>query len=203
MDELQERISNGNTASFYMAENGACNEVASVLSGLANNQGGSLLLGVKVNGKINGILPEAEITEINDICTSLCKPELIPTFKTHQIKHYLLLEVIINVSDIKIQTKSKDGAWEYYSMTEQGPVKANKIIKGVWHKSADTLSNELTGLELGLFRLVDDNGPVTLSQLYKLCDLELREVDKALINIIAKGRVAFTNKDGHTYYTAV
>ena len=109
-------------------------KIARTLVAFANTDGGSLLIGVKDNGKITGINPEEEFHMIEGAATLFCKPAVAFETNVWQEDFRLVLEVIVPANPQRNHTaKDEDDKWKVYIRREDNTVLANKILIQVWN----------------------------------------------------------------------
>ena len=161
-------------------------KIARTLSGFANTKGGKLLIGVKNNGKINGVNPEEEFYMIEGAAGMYCKPEVKFESKVWQEGHHLVLEVLVPQSDEKHLSKTDDDKWKYYVRVDDHTLLANKIIVKGW-KLAKFGVDKPVEFDEDTERLIETvrrEEPVTLSKLYRKSGLPMRRVDDLLTNLV-------------------
>jgi predicted HTH transcriptional regulator len=73
-------------------------KIARSLVAFANTDGGTLLLGVKDNGKIAGIRSDEEIYMIETAAHLYCKPEVTYYYNLHTIEGKTIAEIIVEPS---------------------------------------------------------------------------------------------------------
>lgn len=108
-------------------------KIARTLVAFANTDGGRLLIGVKDNGTVCGVIPEEEFYMVQAAAEMHCKPPL--SFKTQVWKsNYLsVLEVQIEKSIRGPHfAANEDGTWDAYQRQEDRNIKANRVLLKVW-----------------------------------------------------------------------
>lgn len=203
MSEIKQMIIDGSSTTFDFVPNTEdYTFIATTIVAFANSQGGRLLVGVKMNGKISGTNPPEELQSIQDIVDASVKPSLVLTSKIWQEEHYLLLEVIVPRSNSKHKALEKEGEWKYYYRVDSSNLPANKVVHRVWHHQSirTAMPNQLTA-ELSDFKdLIEKNGPVSLSQLYKLSKMGKNIMNELLAKLIHWEVVEQRIEDSLTVY---
>lgn len=155
-------------------------KIARTLVAFANTDGGSLLIGVKDNGKITGINPEEEFHMIEGAATLFCKPAVAFETKVWQEDFRLVLEVIVPANPLRNHTaKDDEDKWKVYIRREDHTVLANKILIQVWNfqrkgiQKPQVLSDEA----IHVLRELEKQPDLTLSKLYRLVNLPKNRVD--------------------------
>lgn len=181
-------------------------KIARTMAAFANTDGGSLLIGVKDNGKITGIDPTEEIHMIEAASEIYCSPKLSFTSKVWQEDMKLVLEIQVEkTTGAPIYAKDEEGRWKVYVRRKDHTLLANKILLLVWkmqkheQKRPEKIGEEETNL-LGLISL---NEPVTLSQLYKFSKLPKPRIDKLLALFICWDLIAMEMNENGTFYSTV
>lgn len=181
-------------------------EVAVKLSALANAGGGILLIGIKDNGKVVGINPEAVKNQLTLINEKKCVPSVQIATKALQMDMKFVLEVTIAppIEKPVLALDVTNGRTAYYRL-ENTVFPLSKIIVGLWNLqrkegSIQALSAYLDTVQTSLFDLFEGDTRMTLSQLYKLLALEKSVIDKSLIQLIYKGFVDFEMGETMRYF---
>ncbi len=181
-------------------------EVAVKLSALANAGGGILLIGIKDNGKVVGINPEAVQSQLTLINEKKCVPSVQIATKALQMDMKFVLEVTIAPPIEKpiLALDVTNGRTAYYRL-ENTVFPLSKIIVGLWNLQKkegriQALSADLDTIQTSLFDLFEGDTRMTLSQLYKLQALEKSLIDKSLVQLIYKGFVDFETGETMRYF---
>ena len=183
MDSVKELIAQGEhqQLDFKFAISDA-RKIARTLCAFANTDGGSLLIGVKDNGKIAGVDPSEEIHMIEAAADMYCSPKLPFTTKVWKEDMKLVLEVHIDPSPVRpVMARDDEGRWRAYVRRKDHTLLANKILLNVWKLSNFQKAPEKIGEEeTTLLRIIDKYEPLTLSQIYKASKLCKGKVDQLL-----------------------
>lgn len=178
-------------------------KIAHTLAAFANTEGGSLLIGVKDNGKIKGVHPEEEYYMIEGAAQSYCEPEVQFESKVWEEGHYLVLEIIVPPSEVKHKAKDEDDRWSYFVRVEDHTLRANKIVQRIWKldkfgQERPSAFNEDMSSLLALIRELE---PVSISKLYKQSKLKLKHVDGMLSQLVYWGVVQMNLSEHGTTYS--
>lgn len=183
MESVKELIAQGEhqQLDFKFAISDA-RKIARTLCAFANTDGGSLLIGVKDNGKIAGVDPSEEIHMIEAAADMYCSPKLPFTTKVWKEDMKLVLEVHIDPSPVRpVMARDDEGRWRAYVRRKDHTLLANKILLNVWKLSNFQKAPEKIGEEeTTLLRIIDKYEPLTLSQIYKASKLSKGKVDQLL-----------------------
>ncbi len=113
-------------------------KIAKTLVAFANTAGGSLLVGVRDNGTVAGVASEEEMYMIDTAARVMCQPAVRYSFREHDYKHLLVLEVIVPESHHKPhQAKGEDGQWRPFIRHHDKSVVASSILLAVMRRQAE------------------------------------------------------------------
>ncbi len=167
-------------------------KIARSLVAFANTEGGTLLIGVKDNGKIKGIRSEEEFFMIENAAQRYCRPEVAFQTKEWNVKGKKVLEVTIpkgeNPPYRALDAKGKARA--YIRIADENIVAGGVQMK-VWkgRKSRKEIRfTDSTG-ERKLLTCLKEYEPVSLRFLKKQCDLSPFLTEKLLAGFILLGLV--------------
>ena len=177
-------------------------KIARTLVAFANTEGGSLLIGVKDNGKISGIEPSEEFHMISAAAELYCNPEV--DFKTivWQEKHKLVLEVIVPESNQLHTAHDENGKPRLYLRVNDSTLLANKIMAKYMMlvRRGTTRPELLTEEAIALLKTIGPDGKYTLSKVYRLSGLPKKVVDHYLPLFLAWGLIGFEVQDSTFLY---
>ncbi|MBW7867214.1 MAG: ATP-binding protein [Brumimicrobium sp.] len=178
-------------------------KIARTMAAFANTDGGRLLIGVKDNGKIVGINPEEEFHMIQGAAEMYCKPAISFTSQIFQEKHKLVLEIVIEAVENKpIRAIDEDGNFKSYVRFEDHTLLGNKILEGVWkrEKNKTSVPEVFDTNEQLILSCIKEEGPITLSKLYRKINLKKAYIDKVLILLISWNIVSMQMSENGTFY---
>ena len=157
-------------------------KIARTLVAFANTHGGSLLIGVKDNGKVAGTNPEEEFFMIEGAADLHTKPRVNFESAVWQEGHHLVLEIIVPKSPQKHKAKDETNMWKPYVRVEDHTLLGNKILSKVWHmEHAGVQRPESFDSEtMEFLRIIEESQPISLSKLYRKSSLGLKKVDSVL-----------------------
>lgn len=156
-------------------------KIARTLVAFANSEGGSLLIGVKDNGKIAGINPEEEFHMIQGAAALFCKPALTFESRIWQEDMKLVLEIKVEANANHIfQAQDEEGNWKFYVRRKDQTLIANKIIQKTWVLEKNALKKPPTfgENELVILKLIQNHQPMTLSKIYRTSEINKSRVDQ-------------------------
>lgn len=177
-------------------------KIARTLVAFANTSGGSLLIGVKDNGKIAGVDPEEEIHMIEGAADLYCKPPIQIESKVWQEGHHLVLEIVVNKSEIRHKSIADDGSWRNFYRIEDNTIQGNKILDRVWSYRSSGIDRpeSFSDEELGILAVIREEEPVSISKIYRRSELKMAKIDKFISALIHWGVIdVMVQPDGIRY----
>lgn len=161
-------------------------KIARTLVAFANTKGGTLLIGVKDNGKIKGVNPEEEYYMIEGAASEFCQPEIIFESKVWQEGHHLVLAVQVGQSAWRHRALDEDGKWRVYVRVEDHTLRSNKILEKVWQlrEKGQEKPTQFNAQAMELLTLIRNAGCLSLSQLYKRSRMKRQDVDCFLAELV-------------------
>lgn len=177
-------------------------KIARTLVAFANSYGGSLLIGVKDNGKIAGVNPEEEFHMIEGAASMYTKPEVKFESLTWQDRHHFVLEIKIEKSDVKHKALDEHGNYRSYVRVDDHTLIGNKILDRVWHweKHGVNRPEHFDEDTLGLIQTIRELEPVTISKLYRNLDLSKKKIDGIVSVLVFWDVIKMKMSESGTFY---
>lgn len=179
-------------------------KIARTLSAFANSGGGTLLVGVKDNGRIAGVRSDEEYYMLEAAASLYCKPEVNFTVRQWQVDGKTVLEARIEKSITPPHyARSNDGKWLAYVRVDDENILANGIMIRVWNRKnrkGGTLVR-YSAKEKILFDYLKDNDNVTLSLFQRIAKINARTAATILVNLIVLKLIKITYRDKKIVYT--
>ncbi len=203
--KLQDKINQGEhqQQDFKFAINDS-KKIARSLAAFANTDGGSLLLGVKDNGKIAGVISEEEFYMIEAAANMYCKPPVKFEVLEWKSEGKTVLEIIIPPSDEKPhKAPTKEGIYKVYIRANDQNLLANKILLDYW-KAKKRNTNQLLELnkpEKFLLDYLSEHQSISFSKFFKKAEISRFKAQKILVSLLCMNiiEIHFTEKE--VYYT--
>jgi predicted HTH transcriptional regulator len=178
-------------------------KIARTLVAFANSDGGSLLIGVKDNGKVTGVNPEEEFHMIQGAAELFCNPVLCFESRIWQEEMKLVLEIKIESNTNHIfQAQDDEGNWKFYIRRNDQTLIANKIIQKVWklEENATKKPSVFGEKELMILKLIKEFNQITLSRLYRISELNKSSIDYSVSLLVYWQMVNMNFKEDGVYY---
>ncbi len=203
--QLQKKIAEGEhqQQDFKYAINDS-KKIARSLAAFANTDGGSLLLGVKDNGKVIGVSSEEEYYMIEAAATMYCKPPV--NFETFEWKSEgkTVLEIKIPKSEHKPhKAPNKEGKYMVYVRVDDQNLLANKILLEFW-KAKEKNKNQLLKFnkpERYLLNYLTNNDYITFTRFYKHANISRFRAEKILVNLLCMNIIDIQITEKQIFYT--
>lgn len=201
--ELKERIKKGEGLQLdFKFRIDDQRKIARTLVAFANSQGGSLLIGVKDNGKIAGVNPEEEYHMIEGAASMYTKPEVKFASKAWQEGHHFVLEIEVPKSDLKHKAPDEEGRMRSYVRIDDHTLLGNKILEKVWNLEKFGVNRPESFDEdtLGLIQVIKEFQPITISKLYRSIQLSKNKVDSIVSVLVFWNVIQMKMDESGTFY---
>lgn len=162
-------------------------KIARTFSAFANTSGGTLLIGVKDNGKISGVQSDEEEFMVESAAHIFCKPEVPYHVKRWSVEGKQVLEVEIPMSLARPHVARDDqGMWTAYVRVKDENIKANKVLVSVWknqrRKKSAFISYQKE--EKALMDYLSDHGEISFHKFLKIARIGPVHAENILVNLI-------------------
>lgn len=182
---------------------GDSKKIARSLVAFANTDGGKLLVGVKDNGTISGIVTDEEYYMVEAAASLYCRPEIRFSTDTWNIQGKTVLEITIPKSIQKTYyARDKNGKWKAYIRVNDKNLLANRILLKVWdrkRKSKGTFIRYSIEEKI-LLDYLSENEYITFSKFRRMAKIPPFKAEKVLINMIVLNLVDIVFTENRTFY---
>jgi len=177
-------------------------KIARTLVAFANSQGGSLLIGVKDNGKIAGVNPEEEFHMIEGAASLFTKPEVKFETITWREGHHFVLEIVVPKSELKHKALDDNQKYRSYVRVEDHTLLGNKILEKIWRHEKYGVNRPESFDEdtLKLIQTIRELQPVTISKLYRSLSLSKNKVDGIVSVLVFWDVISMNMSESGTFY---
>lgn len=162
-------------------------KIARTLVAFSNTDGGTILIGVKDNGRIAGIRSDEEYHMIEAAAQMYCKPSVEFQARQWEIDNRVILEVTVPKSEtIPHLAKTHDNKWLAYIRIKDENILANSVLMKVWNRNNRKYGTFLTYREneKWLLEYLSKNQHITLSNLCRSTGLSRHKAEILLVNLI-------------------
>ena len=179
-------------------------KIARSLVAFANGSGGSLLIGVRDNGSIAGILSEEELYMLEAAANMYCRPVINFRTEEYGIRQKTVLEIIVDESREKPHfAQNEDGKWLAYVRQDDKNILANSIMLKVWQRQ-----NSKTGTyirykeeEEFLLHFLEEKPFITLSHFCRIMHIPRQKAERVLVNLICLDILVTNIEEGKFSYS--
>lgn len=198
LSKLYQKIEKGeNQQQDFKFRIDSSEKIAKTLAAFANTDGGTLLIGVKDNGKIAGVDPEEEYYMIEGAASLHCKPEVqFSTLVYEDENSKKVLEITIKPSkDRPHSCINSQGHWRSYIRQKDENFEANRVIFNFIKNKISNLKRknfiQYGTEERALFSYLAENQYITISKFCRIANCKFQEGEKILVLFLQWGVIDF------------
>ena len=174
-------------------------KIARSISAFANNRGGSLLIGVKDNGKVVGVESDEEIYMIELAAEMYCRPPQKVNFQSYRVEGKSVLKVDVQpANELPVKAQDDNRKWcAYYRVADEN-ILASALHVKVWQAmKKSTLSLiAFSEKEQILIDYLNENNSITLNEYMKIAHLSKQTAENTLIKLCVMHTLAIRYRDG-------
>lgn len=178
-------------------------KIARSLSAFANTGGGSLLIGVKDNGKVAGVSSDEEYYMAESAAHIYCRPEVLFETRLWKYEGKTVLEIRVPESISKPHyVVEHDGSKSAYLRVGDKNIKANQVIRKVWEIKKQKAGRlvRYSRAEESLFNLLNEKESISLNYFKKKAMLPHNIAVRTLANMLIFGLIDAEVSEHHTNY---
>jgi predicted HTH transcriptional regulator len=166
-------------------------KIARSLVAFANTDGGSLLIGVKDNGKIAGIRSEEEIYMVDTASLLHCKPTVKYSLRLWEpLQDKQVLEVIVPQQHKELfYAKNDDDVWSIFLRYKDSNIIVGKIYEIVWKHRNNTIKQPVKydKQEQLLHKHLVEHEKYTFEQIQNMTTLSVSKLEYKLAELVILG----------------
>lgn len=173
-------------------------KIAKTLSAFSNTDGGRLLVGVKDNGKIAGVLSEEEIYMIEAAAKLYSQPQVECEMKIHRVEGRTVLEVIVPPGKHKpYYAKDSDNRLWAYVRIEDENILANPVHLKIWKQSGAPKGSfvHYSQQEQLLLDYLASHPGISVGQYCRLARIPRNKAENTLAKFVRFGLIEITFTD--------
>ncbi len=178
-------------------------KIAVSLVAFANTDGGRLLLGIRDNGSVAGVVSEEEYYMAEAAARLYSKPPIPFLIKAWKADGKTVLEIIIHKSPERPHfAQDEKGKWLAYIRTGDQNTLAPKILIDIWkqEKKPEGVKIKYTEEEKTVLSVLQNEPDLGLLQYSRLSKIPKWKLEKILVKLIVVGVVGMENKDNRTRF---
>ena len=181
-------------------------KIARSISAFANHSGGSLLIGVKDNGKIVGVESDEEIYMIEQAATMYCRPEQTVKCQSYRVEGKSVLKVDVAPAKVlPVKAQDDDRKWKAYYRVADENMLASALHVKVWNamqKETPSLIS-FSEKEYVLIDYLRDNDEITIEEYMKLAHVSKQTAEETLIKLCVMHTIDIKYHSGYSAFILV
>jgi hypothetical protein len=167
-------------------------KIAKTLAAFSNTDGGTLLIGVKDNGKIAGVRSDEEFFMVQAAAGMYCKPEVTFESKRWVVDGKTVLEIIIpKGNSYPYFAKAEPDKWLAYVRVKDENILATSVHLKVWnnktHKSGILI--EYSEKVKMLMKYLENEPTISISKFCRIAFLPRNAAESILADLVYLGLV--------------
>jgi predicted HTH transcriptional regulator len=178
-------------------------KIARTLVAFSNTDGGTLLIGVKDNGKIAGVRSDEEFFMVQAAAAMYCRPEIVFDSKRWIVDGKNILEITIpKGTKYPYYAQTEPDKWLSYIRVNDENILASAVHLKVWkNKTHDRgiLMEYSVKIKI-LMDYLEFNPSISISKFCKMAFLPKNAAENILADLIYFGLVDIKYKDHHFIY---
>ncbi len=190
MRELERKIAEGeHQQQDFKYKISDSRKIARTLSAFANSDGGRLLIGVKDNGKINGVHGMEEVHMVEGAANLYCTPPVEVSYHFHDIDGKQVVEALIQPSPNRPHyVQEVDDTHIAYFRKHDENFPANNVLIKYWRLDAgEPITVAIKEREQRLLIFLQDHPFITVKRYAKLAKLSFAQAENLLATFLKWG----------------
>lgn len=161
-------------------------KIAITLSAFANSYGGTLLVGVKDNGKISGLkAPDEEVHVIDAAAQMYCDPKLTLSYKLIQIENKKVLIAELEKQPTIVKACNTEDKWRAYTRVQDENFMMNTVLlRALEPISAEDEELKLVDEHLNFLHVVNGSDTFGFNKARKLLKLNNKKTEVFLAQLL-------------------
>jgi hypothetical protein len=179
-------------------------KIAKTLVAFSNTDGGTLLIGVKDNGRIAGVRSDEEFFMVQAAAGMYCRPEVLFESKRWTVEGKTVLEITIpKGSDYPYFAQIEQDKWLAYIRVKDENILATSVHLKVWrNKTHDNgILIEYSEKIKKLMQYLELNQSVSISRFCRTAFLPRKAAENILADLIYFGLIESVYENHHFVYT--
>jgi hypothetical protein len=179
-------------------------KIAKTLVAFSNTDGGTLLIGVKDNGKIAGVRTDEEFYMVQAAAGMYCKPEIAFESKRWVVDGKTVLEITIpKGANFPYFAQTEPNKWLAYVRVKDENIQASAVHLKVWkNKIHDKgILMEYSDKVKKLMEYLEINPSISISKFCRTAFLPKSAAENILADLIYFGLIESVYKDHHFIYS--
>jgi len=178
-------------------------KIAKTLVAFSNTDGGTLLIGVKDNGKIAGVRSDEEFYMVQAAAGMYCKPEIAFESKRWVVEGKTVLEVTIpKGANYPYFAQTEPNKWLAYIRVRDENILATTVHLRVWKNKTHNrgILMEYSEKVKKLMEYLEINPSISISKFCRTAFLPKSAAENILADLIYFGLIEAVYQDNHFVY---
>lgn len=178
-------------------------KIAKTLVAFSNTDGGTLLIGVKDNGKIAGVRSDEEFYMVQAAANMYCKPDIVFESKRWVVEGKTILEITISKgTHFPYFAQTEPDKWLAYIRVRDENILATAVHLKVWkNKTHDSgILLVYSAKVKKLMEYLELNPSISISKFCRTAFLPKNAAENILADLIYFGLIEAVYKDHHFIY---
>ncbi len=179
-------------------------KIAKTLVAFSNTDGGTLLIGVKDNGKIAGVRTDEEFFMVQAAAGMYCKPEVSFESKRWIVEGKTVLEITIpKGQDYPYYAQTEPDKWLAYIRVKDENILATSVHLRVWKNKTHSkgILMEYSEKVKKLLQYLELNQSISVSKFCRTAFLPRKAAETILADLIYFGLIESVYADHHFIYS--
>jgi len=178
-------------------------KIARTLVAFSNTDGGTLLIGVKDNGRISGVRSDEEFFMVQASAGMYCRPEINFESKRWVVDGKTVLEITIpKGTEYPYFAQTEPGKWLAYVRVKDENILATSVHLKVWrNKTRDRgILIKYSEKIRKLLEYLESNPDISISRFCRMAFLPKSSAEDILADLIYFGLIEMVYKENHFIY---
>jgi predicted HTH transcriptional regulator len=178
-------------------------KIARTLVAFSNTDGGTLLIGVKDNGRISGVRSDEEFFMVQASAGMYCRPEINFESKRWVVDGKTVLEITIpKGTEYPYFAQTEPGKWLAYVRVKDENILATPVHLKVWrNKTRDRgILIKYSEKIRKLLEYLESNPDISISRFCRMVFLPKSSAEDIMADLIYFGLIEMVYKDSHFIY---
>jgi len=181
-------------------------KIAKTMVSFANTEGGTLLIGVKDNGRICGVRSEDELHMLHMAADFYSKPVVPFQIETEEVNgKTVLLAHVPKGPDRPYSAKGEDDKFWVYVRVYDNSILASKTTVDFMRqeRSGRSVKLKMGGLEEQILKFAAESGKITLKQICQKFNVGRRRTSRIIVDLMRLDLLRSHTFEKEEYFTPV
>jgi len=178
-------------------------KIARTLVAFANTSGGRIMIGIKDNGAVSGVIADEELHMMEAASSMYTRPNVPYKVQVWKVEYRAVLEIIVEPSSNRPHLAlMEDDTWKPFIRSGDQNLVAPAVLREVWRVTDLDRPQKYfhTEKEKKIFQILQDTGGITLTQLSKHVSIPRKILTPLLARLIRWQLVDIQIEQDRTIY---